>query len=339
MIGVFFLLGLSFLVELTFGSSIQTLACRSKLPTSLSGSFLNGALATLVATPCTGPFMGSALAATITLPAFHSLLIFTTLGLGMSSPYLLLAFRPSLLKRLPRPGEWTITFRQLMAFPLFASAIWLLRVFGRQVGLPSLALGALIDILWGMLACGFGFWVLSRTAPSRSAAWKKIGTALCWGSILLGLWIAYPRHLDLDSQDPSPSASTNGSYKEKDRFGLLWERFSDTRLDELLSQGQPVYIDFTAEWCITCQVNERVVFGSSTVRDALGQKKVALLKGDWTSMDPSITKALERFGRNGVPLNVFYSGLRGADSKPQPPVILPNILTPGVVLAEVMKLP
>lgn len=339
MIGVFFILGLTFLVELNFGSKIQTLACKGKTGPSLSGSFFSGVLATAVATPCTAPFMGSALAATITLPTSLSLLVFLFLGIGMSIPYLILTFQPRLLCYLPKPGEWMVTFKQVMAFPMFATAVWLMKVFGRQIGIHNSTIGLLMNVLWGLLIAAFAIWLVARTQHARS----RFGITMGKVSSLLLLagagWTAYPSPQALHnvavtrSRSATPTAGQNAT--EVDQFGLEWEHFSSVRLQELLNQQRAVFLDFTAEWCITCKVNERVVFGSAEVRELLRRKNVALVKGDWTSMDGEITKTLEKFGRNGVPLNVIYKG--GALSKE--PVILPNILTPGVVIKELEAIP
>lgn len=339
MIGVFFILGLTFLVELNFGSTIQTLACKGKLSPSLSGSFFSGVLATAVATPCTAPFMGSALAATITLPTPLSLLVFLFLGIGMSIPYLILSFQPRLLCYLPKPGEWMVTFKQLMAFPMFATAIWLMKVFGRQVGVPNGTMIILMNVLWGLLLAALAIWLLTRSQYAKNRLGQILGKVVALALLATAGWLAYPTSQALqNAKSFSRSLTTAVSGKnavDVDQFGVEWEQFSSHRLQELLDQKRAVFLDFTAEWCITCKVNERVVFGSAEVRELLRSKNVALLKGDWTSMDGEITKALEKFGRNGVPLNVIYKG--GALSGE--PVILPNILTAGIVINELKTIP
>lgn len=333
MIFVFLFLGLLFLSDVVIGQAIQTLAGSSKLPTSYIGSFLNGVLATAVATPCTGPFMSTALAATLILPAFESLLIFTSLGLGMSAPYLLLSFQPRLLHMLPRPGAWMETFKQAMAFPLFASVIWLTRVFARQMGMEPPGLTVLVDVLWGMLAAGFGFWLLTRSTSARSKMYRTGWVAASFVCCIFGMVIAIPTDHEIAESRARACAPTDAVVPFTDSFGLLWESFSDERLKKVLAQGRPVYIDFTAEWCITCQVNERVVFSSPDVRELLAQKNVTLMRADWTSKNPAITQALRQYGRNGVPFNVIIAGPT-SDA-----VILPNILTPGIVIEALKKLP
>ncbi len=332
MIFVFFSIGVLFLTDITLGQSIQNIAGRSKLPTGHIGSFLSGALATAVATPCTAPFMGSALAATISLPLFSSMLVFTSLGLGMSAPYLLLSYNPGLLRFLPRPGEWMVTFKQVMAFPLFASVVWLTRVFARQMGMEPPGLTILIDVLWGLLFATFGFWLLSRSGKAQGILRRTL-LAKAITAFALAVYIAIPTNSEVEESRSRACSPSDGVAPFRDAFGLLWESYSEDRVLRLLAQGRPVYLDFTAEWCITCQVNERVVFGAEAVRDLITSKNVTLVRADWTSKNPAITRALQSYGRNGVPLNVILSG------PGTPPVILPNILTPGVVIDELRKLP
>jgi thiol:disulfide interchange protein/DsbC/DsbD-like thiol-disulfide interchange protein len=325
MILLFFTLGLLFLSEISLGQRVQSAAGSIRTSASYLGSFFNGVLATAVATPCTAPFMSTSLAATLTLPVTQSLLVFTALGIGMSLPYLVLALRPSLVQSLPRPGAWMDTFKQLMAFPLFATSIWLLRVFGRQMGVSIQSIGPVTDLLWGVLLVAFALWLFSRSTHAARALIRTFlnvvaAIVLCSGTLLA---------LHSASTQPAQSSSSNEPYI--DSFGLAWTPYSEAKLTELTSQGKNIYIDFTAEWCITCQANKLVVFSSQEVLDALKRKDVVLVRGDWTSHDPTITAALARYGRNGVPLNVLIP--KGDNSKAQ---LMPNILTPGVVL-DVLK--
>jgi thiol:disulfide interchange protein DsbD len=331
MILVFLLLGLMFLSDFALGARIQSLAGSAKLSSNFTGSFMNGVLATAVATPCTGPFMGSAIAATLTLPAFLSLLVFTSLGLGMSAPYLLLSFRPALLRFLPKPGAWMETFKELMAFPLFASVLWLVRVFARQMGMDASGLTPLMDVLWGSLAVGFGFWVLLRATHARRQEWRMALNLAAAFFLIYGVIRALPTRPEIQSSRIKACSTDGATEPEPDQHGLLWEPYSEARVTELVSSGRIVYIDFTAEWCITCQVNESRVFGSAEVRQMLMAKNVALLKGDWTSSNPVITQALKKYGRNGVPLNVILA-------KGRQPEILPNVLSPGIVLEALRKI-
>jgi thiol:disulfide interchange protein DsbD len=318
-------IGLLFLSELNIGQQVQNVAGRAHIPTSLVGSFLNGALATAVATPCTAPYMGTALAATLAMPTGLSFLIFTALGVGMSAPYLFLSWRPALLKYLPKPGEWMVTFKQLMAFPLFASVVWLTRVFMRQMGLEPPALGVVTDALWSLLGIAFAFWLYARASGARSLRSRRTLTGLAVLLCTISIYSGLPSQEAIEESRSRACSPTGGIVPFTDSHGLLWESFSEERLAKVLAQGRPVYIDFTAEWCITCQVNERVVFSSEEVKSLLIKKNVTLMKADWTSKNPLITNALRRFGRSGVPLNVILASPSSA------PVVLPNILTPGIV--------
>jgi thiol:disulfide interchange protein len=326
-------IGCVFLTDVTIGQRLQTLAGASKLPTNLIGSFCNGALATAVATPCTAPFMSSALAATIVLPPIAGFAVFTCLGLGMSTPYLILAYNPRLLRFLPKPGEWMITFKELMAFPLFASVVWLSRVFARQMGIEPPALNLVMDVLWGIFIAAFGFWLLTVSRRSAAGRMNRALNVLAILGIILGVYIAIPSTAEVDDSRARACAPSDTVAPFTDGHGLLWENYSEDRLMKLTAQGRPVYIDFTAEWCITCQVNERVVFSSQEVRDLIAEKNVTLVRADWTSKNQVITNALRRYGRNGVPLNVIITGPTSE------PIVLPNILTPGIVIEALKKLP
>lgn len=333
MIFVFLGLGLLFLTDIALGNSIQRIAGKARLSTTYLGSFANGALATAVATPCTGPFMGTALAATLTLSAFSNLLVFTTLGIGMSLPYLAIAYRPHLLQRLPRPGEWMERLKQLMAFPLFASAVWLTRVFARQMGLEGPGLDILTNLLWGLFSIALAFWLVITTQRAATLKARRALGAFAILSALVGILVGIPSSSEIEGTRSRACLANETTTAEPDAFGLIWEPYSEQRLATLLSQGRSVYLDFTAEWCITCQVNESLVFSSSEVRALIVQKNVALMRGDWTTKSPSITAALRRYGRNGVPLNVIIK-----QGKQESAVVLPNILTPGMVVAELQRL-
>ena len=333
MIFILFGLGFLFLSDIALGSSIQQIAGKAKISTTYAGSFFNGALATAVATPCTGPFMGSALAATLTLSAVENLCIFTALGVGMSLPYLLIAFKPALLQRLPRPGAWMESFKQLMAFPLFASVVWLARVFARQMGLEAAGLDLVTDLFWGLLTVGFAFWLILRAREISSPLTQRALRALALTLFVVGFIKGLPSSKEVDGTRSRACLANEATTADPDKFGLIWEPYSESRLATLMAQGRSVYLDFTAEWCITCQVNEGIVFSSSEVRALIVQKNVALMKGDWTTRSPSITAALRRYGRNGVPLNVIIN-----KGKQESAVVLPNILTPGIVIAELERL-
>jgi thiol:disulfide interchange protein DsbD len=333
MIVIFLALSLLFLTNITFGQTLQNITGRWRLSANYLGSFLSGVLATAVATPCTAPFMSTALAATLTLPASLGLLVFTALGCGMSAPYVLLSYKPNFLRFLPRPGEWMESFKQLMAFPLLATVVWLTRVFARQMGFEPPGLTVVVDLLWGLLAIGVGFWIMVRAAHAQTHSIRRAAQGIALALFILGVYTAIPNSREIEESRAKACAPSGAVATFTDSHGLLWESYSEDRLAKVLAQGRPVLLDFTAEWCITCQVNERVVFSSEDVRDLLVRKNVTLMRGDWTSKNPAITAALRKFGRSGVPLNVIVNS---PDSKP---LVLPNILTPGIVQQALEQIP
>lgn len=319
---LFFGIGLSLLGVVEVGAGLMRWGGRlerTASSTSFGGSFLSGVLATVVATPCTAPLMGAALGVALTLSATDALFIFTALGLGMALPYVALSMAPRLLKRLPKPGAWMNTLKQVLAFPMFATTVWLAWVFGQQVGINGVAL-----LLCGLLLLGGSAWILGHwTAAQISAKVRLLTRSLA----TLGLIGALAASL-IGTQYQPATGGTAGSTAE-----AAWQPFSADRVEQLRAAGQPVFVDFTAAWCLTCQVNKRTTLQAAAVRQAFEEKQVALLRADWTNQDPEITRALEAHGRSGVPLYVLY---KGDGSKP---VLLPEILTEALVLDALNDLP
>ncbi len=287
---LFWLMALNFLGVFDFGTRLMNTAGNSKW----TGSFGTGVLSVFVAAPCTGPFMGSALGATATLPVVWALGIFVFLGLGLSSPFLLLCIRPEILKWLPRPGAWMESFKELLAFPLFATVLWLLWVAALQVGSSAW--------LWAcsvMLAVAFSFWLGRRSTKLVPVAWLIAICAFLWG--------AY--------QFKNSSPLTAQVSKDAE-----WTAYRKELLVEARQRSQGVFVDFTAAWCITCQVNKKVVLERGDVLDLFRKHNVLLLRADWTHQNPEITQALADFDRNSVPLYVYYAADGSA------PRVLPQIL-------------
>jgi thiol:disulfide interchange protein len=298
---LFFLMALNLLGVFEIGLTLTRLG-KFGGTDSYVGSFATGILAVVVSTPCTAPFMGAALGFALAQSGLRAVLIFAALGAGMALPYLVLAMRPSLLNRLPQPGAWMKRLKQFLAFPLFATVIWLAWVFGHQTGINGVA-----QLLAALLAVAIAVW-LGRA--------KHVATRIAGLAIVLVAAAA----VVLASGNRARSAvpvSREGP--------VQWEKYSHDRVAELRSQGRTVFIDFTAAWCITCQVNKRTTLKQDSVEQAFKNRNVALLVADWTNSDPEITKALQAFGRSGVPLYVMYNG----NSEP---LILPEILTEGLVL-------
>lgn len=290
----------------------------------LSGSFFSGVLATAVATPCTGPFLGSAVGFAVTLPAFWALLIFTSLGVGMASPYLLFAGFPSLLRFLPKPGPWMVTFKELMGFVMVTTVLWLAWVFAAQTGTLALIL-LMASFLVMTIAC----WIYGRWgSPIKPRRTRMISYILTAMTLFMGGTMLYQA-----STLPELSAATE-SAQSAALAADEWEKFSAERVQELRAQGIPVFIDFTAKWCLICQANH-LVLSVNQVAKRMNELGVVKMKADWTKSDPEITKELRKFGRNGVPLYLLYTG---ADPK-QGPTILPQVLTPEIVLQELDKIP
>jgi thiol:disulfide interchange protein/DsbC/DsbD-like thiol-disulfide interchange protein len=274
-------------------------------------SVLTGGLAVLVAAPCTAPFMGAALGFALVQPAIVGLLVFTALGLGLALPFALLAAMPGLLRFLPRPGPWLETLKQFFAFPLYITVVWLLWVLGQQAGIDALAI-----VLLAMIMLALGAWMWARGVRTDSRPARALA-----GVVMLGAVGA--AYIGADRTAPSAALAVTASG---------WEPWSDVRLTSLRQEGRAVFVDFTAAWCLSCQVNERVALRTDAVQHAFSAGNVALLRADWTSRDSAITNVLASFGRSGVPLYLLYPADPTAPAR-----ILPAVLTPGMVVDAVQK--
>jgi thiol:disulfide interchange protein/DsbC/DsbD-like thiol-disulfide interchange protein len=280
---------------------------------SYSASFFTGVLATLVATPCSAPFMAPAVGAALTQAPFSALCIFAALGVGISLPFVLLSFAPWMRRVLPKPGAWMDTLKQVFAFPVYATAAWLLWVVAQETS--PFGLGA---ALAGSILVALAAWSFQK---SRSSAGGGRITVVATAVISLLLAIFLPiRFADVAAAAPGDAAQLRPGIDE-------WQPYSAARVAELSAAGRPLLVNFTASWCLTCLVNERNAFSDAAVQEVFRDKKVTLMKGDWTNRDPAITKALAAFGRAGVPLYVVYNGKPGATE----PVVLPQLLTAGIV--------
>jgi thiol:disulfide interchange protein len=264
-----------------------------------SGAFATGALAAFVATPCSGPFMGAALGAALVLPTAAALLVFAGLGMGIALPFLAVGFVPALRRRLPRPGPWMARFRRILAVPMLLTALALAWVLWRQAGASGLAIG-----LGATAILALALWWLGRRQERGGGAWILApALAACAAAALL----------------VHPAARAPGIADA--------QAFSEPRLAALRAQGKPVFAYFTADWCLTCKVNEKAAIDTAATRAAFRDKGVAVLVGDWTDGDPALGRFLERHGRAGVPLYLYYAP--GAAE----PRVLPQVLTPGMLQA------
>jgi thiol:disulfide interchange protein len=269
------------------------------------GSFFKGALAVVVSTPCSAPFLATALGAVIDLPTAQVLLVFIFIALGLASPYLVLTSSPRLLKLLPKPGAWMESFKQLMSFLMFGTAGYLLWTYQGKVS-ESNGLYAVI----GLAIVGMGLYIHGRwNTPVQERKNRVIGGCFAAAAILGGIYLG------------SPSAE------------LPWQAWTPELQAKLVSEGKPVYVDFTARWCVTCQTN-KFSYKSSDVKAAIADKEIQLLKADWTDHNETIRAELEdKYGKNAIPVNVLF--IPGQDK----PVVLPSLLTPGEILSALQQVP
>lgn len=270
------------------------------------GDFGTGVLAVVVATPCAAPFMGTALGYGLMNPAAVTICVFLTMGLGLAFPFLLLDFYPALGRFLPKAGAWTALFRQFLAFPLYAASAWLLWVLAAQEGSPALAAG-----LGCLVAVAFASWLAE--AAARKEKLKKFSFAVTGITLILigsSLYSLSPARLN-----------------EKERAEIEWLPYNTESIREYRKAGVPVFIKFSAKWCLTCLVNEKTAFSSPRLGRAFRQKGVAAFSADWTNRSDEITAALESFGRGGIPLYVYYA------PHARDPVILPQLITEKTVLS------
>ena len=311
---LFFVVGLNlsgvFEVGGRFAGVGQSLADRG----GMTGAFFTGVLAVVVATPCTVPFMAAALGFALSQPAPQTVAVLLAMGLGLALPYLVLTFTPALQRLMPRPGPWMDRLRQFLAFPMYASAVWMIWVLTQQTGADGV-----LYALGGMVLIAFAIWLLRLGPPVSPTVWLRRGFAS------VAVLLAFSAALKLEDQ-PATAASAAGGPSAGVSFDG-WERFSRARLDEAVAARKPVFVDFTAAWCITCLVNDRVALDTAATRRAFEETGTVKLKGDWTNRDPEITATLKEYGRAGVPLYLYWAP--GADR----PKILPQILTEASVVA------
>lgn len=284
-----------------------------------TGSFMTGILATIVATPCTAPFMGAALGYAIIQPAAMGMGIFMALGLGLALPYLALSFFPSLQKILPKPGPWMEKFRHILAIPMGAAVIWLVWVYDQQTGSLSIPLA-----LGGMITLTVAIWVIKSSQGQRNGNTMAVFLAL-----LLAV-VTFKAGHQYSTQPFTPEIDVPFASEKT-------VAFSPDALEALLAGNEPVFVNMTAAWCITCKVNEKAVLASKRTTELFKAHDVTYVVGDWTNQNSDITGYLSGFDRNGVPLYVYY-GPRGEKTGKRPePVMLPQILTPSIMERTITK--
>ena len=285
-----------------FGMSAIGMGGELQRKSGISGSFFSGVLATVVATPCSAPFLAPALGAALALAPWQAMLLFTFIALGLSTPYLLLSAFPGILKVLPKPGAWMETFKQFMAFPLYGTVAYLLWALLGQIDDANQ-----LNLLLSLALFAMAFWVYGRwAAPHRKKRVRNTAILSAFAMLVFSVWFGHP--------------------KQKKEF---WQPWSPEAVARYVEEGKTVYVDFTARWCATCQLNKRVVFGSEEVLQAFEKGEVVALKADWTNRDERITKRLKALGKAAVPVNLVY---KNGENEP---VILPEVLTPGIVLKAI----
>jgi thiol:disulfide interchange protein/DsbC/DsbD-like thiol-disulfide interchange protein len=285
---------------------------------------LSGALVVLLATPCSAPFISSAAGYALTHGVVPSFTVFTAIALGLTWPVVLIAFAPSFQRRVPRPGPWMLTLRQFLVFPLLASAAWLTWVVGRQAGVDVMGV-----LLAAMTIVSLALWLYGKVAYSERASTRYGGIAAAGGVFAVAVGFAV-----VTAMNAKPVAAPSTTVAEGTTGSLAWQPFTDSTLRVARASGVPVMLDVTADWCLTCKLNERVAFASERVRVALDSGNVRLLKADWTNRSPEITRLISGFGRSGVPVVVLYPP--GEKSEP---VVLPTLLTPGIVIEALELMP
>lgn len=303
----------------------DVLAATGSAGNGYRASFLEGVFATILATPCTAPFLGTALGFAFAQSWWVILLVFTTVAMGMALPYLILTARPAWMKYLPKPGAWMETAKQFMGFFMMATLLWLLYILGKQLGMEAL--------IWTgafLLSVGVACWLIGRFATltvSRAKYFSVVGLAVL---IILGGYLWFVEGI-LNVRGLMAGSPAEGAGTEL-QSGIPWEPFSLQRLEARLHDNKPVFLDFTAEWCLTCKVNERTVLADQSVIDKFRSSGVIPIRADWTNRNADITRLLQKFGRSGVPLYVVFPA-----GKPTEPVVLPEVVTPGIILDALEK--
>ncbi|HUX46010.1 MAG TPA: thioredoxin family protein [Terracidiphilus sp.] len=327
MAGLLFFLGLSLAGQFEIGLTLTSAGGDLAAKQGLTGSFFTGVLAVVVATPCTAPFMGAAVGYALAKPAAVTFAVFTALALGLAAPYVALTLQPAWTRWLPRPGAWMEVLKQAVSVPIFGTAIWLAWVLAGGYGAGLLAM-----LLVGFLVLAMAGWFLGRWPARRWA--MVVAVLLVAGVIGLNVWAAQAMVEavpDMTSQDAAALGSLPAMRGAA--AGVVWQPWSEAEVSQAVAAGQPVFVDFTAKWCLSCQVNERVALQRPEVKQAFAAHHVRLLKADWTRHDEAITQALTALGRDGVPAYALYVP---GESKPR---LLPEVLTPGVVTDALAGLP
>ncbi|MGC9159529.1 MAG: protein-disulfide reductase DsbD family protein, partial [Terracidiphilus sp.] len=320
MAGLLFFLGLSLAGQFEIGFSMTSAGGSLARKQGYSGSFFTGVLAVVVATPCTAPFMGAAVGYALGAPPPVTFAVFTALALGLAAPYVALTLEPAWTRLLPRPGAWMEVLRQAVSVPIFATVIWLVWVLGQAYGA-----GAVTALLSSFLLLAIAGWFLGHW-PARNWA-KAVSLLILAGVVALSVFGQRLAPAPAEMKVAAEPAAADSAGTE------AWQPWSPGAVRRDQAEGRPVFVDFTADWCLSCQANERVALERPEVQSAFRAAHVALLKADWTRHDPAITAALTALGRSGVPAYALYAP---GQARPR---LLPEVLTPGIVIDALGRLP
>jgi thiol:disulfide interchange protein DsbD len=309
MAGLLFFLGLSLAGQFEIGLTLTSAGGELAAKQGYTGSFFTGVLAVVVATPCTAPFMGAAIGYALAQSAGVTFAVFTAIALGLAAPYVALTLQPAWTRWLPKPGAWMEILRQAISVPIFTTVIWLAWVLAQAYGAGQLAV-----LLLGFLLLAIAGWFLGRWPAKR---WATAVAAVFVIAVIL-LSVFAPKTQASPSATPAAAAAH-------------WEPWAAEAVSRYQAQGRPVFVDFTASWCLSCQVNERVALNQPSVQEAFRMANVALLRADWTRHDEAITQALTALDRSGVPAYALYAPGQAT------PQMLPEVLTPGIVVDAVKR--
>ena len=289
------------------------------------GTFFKGVLATVLSTPCSAPFLGPALGFAFTQSKLNVLLMFFMIGLGMAAPYLVLSLKPDWIRFIPKPGVWMEKLKESFGFILLATVVWLLYVLGSESGIEA--------VTWTssfLVTVAFAAWIISRFTDLNSTQERKIKVWSLAAVVVLGsFYFCIATRPGIGFIGDAAKASTAAAAHDQVDNGITWQPLDLKKLDEYRFQGKTVLLDFTAQWCLTCKVNEQTVLSNQAVVDKLKALKVVTMRADWTSQDATITKLLHKFNRSGVPLYVIFPG-----SKADEPIVLPEVITTSLVLSD-----
>jgi thiol:disulfide interchange protein DsbD len=317
-----FFLGLALAGQFEIGLTLTSAGGSLAQKQGYAGSFFTGVLAMVVATPCTAPFMGAAIGYALAHPAWVSFAIFTALALGLALPYLALAYFPAWARILPKPGAWMEVLKQAVSIPIFATVIWLIWVFTQIAGTS-----ALVGLLAAFLLLAVAGWFLGRW-PGKGTA-TTVAAVILVAAIAASIWTT--RSLGVSAQSAAAQSAPGSQLPAP---GSAWQPFTPTLVSQSRAHGKPVFVDFTASWCLSCQVNERLILNRNDVQQRLHDSGAVLLRADWTNQDPDITQTLAALGRSGVPTYALYPADPAAPAK-----VLPEVLTPGIVIDALNTLP